>query len=440
MNAKFIGGTLLLALFVYQAQATEPAKSGFVIVPEAVTVEQDVGGKDQPKQLDKEKKAPDTKVPEKNPTQPPQTDIFDPSLMPRSETSNSFNPHMMGDFPGVFGRRNVTLSGFQTTTTSVTRNVGIPPKPTTVIGLPVTTAASATFSLLAPVTGLGAFKVAENASPMPQDRVFSTYNYFDDIRAPQSGAIAPMNTTQITTTTGAPVRGVTTVTTSTTNTFIPGLPSVSANLNREVFGFEKTFLNGNASVELRVPLLQQNSSVDGFASKDIGDLTIIGKYALLLDRDTGNVFSLGLAVTAPTGPSIPTIDGNLHPTLLQPWFGYIWNADKFYVQAFHSLVVPTDSRDVTLLFNDVGINYWLYRGDPNRVLNFIVPMAEVHVTTPLNHRDVNSLIVVPDIVVFTGGVHLGLFRNGTLSVGVAAPVTGPRPFNVEAFVQLNWRF
>src|ERR1019366_5154803 len=183
MNAKFIGGTLLLALFVYQAQATEPAKSGFVIVPEAVTVEQDVGGKDQPKQLDKEKKAPDTKVPEKNPTQPPQTDIFDPSLMPRSETSNSFNPHMMGDFPGVFGRRNVTLSGFQTTTTSVTRNVGIPPKPTTVIGLPVTTAASATFSLLAPVTGLGAFKVAENASPMPQDRVFSTYNYFDDIRA-----------------------------------------------------------------------------------------------------------------------------------------------------------------------------------------------------------------------------------------------------------------
>ena len=43
------------------------------------------------------------------------------------------------------------------------------------------------------------------------------------------------------------------------------------------------------------------------------------------------------------------------------------------------------------------------------------------------------------LVVLTSGVHLGLFSNGTLSLGVATPVTGPRLYNVEAFVQLNWR-
>lgn len=125
---------------------------------------------------------------------------------------------------------------------------------------------------------------------------------------------------------------------------------------------------------------------------------------------------------------------------MQPWFGYIWNADRFFVQAFHSVVAPTDPRDVTLLFNDIGLNYWLYRGDPNRPLSFIVPMAEIHVTTPLNHRDPSSTVYVPDIVDLTAGVHFGIFRNTTLSLGVATPVTGPRVFNVEGFVQLNWRY
>jgi hypothetical protein len=67
-------------------------------------------------------------------------------------------------------------------------------------------------------------------------------------------------------------------------------------------------------------------------------------------------------------------------------------------------------------------------------------MIEAHVTTPLNHRDGAGPIFVPDIVVITGGVHFGLFGNGTLSLGVATPVSGPRPFNVEGFMQLNWRF
>ena len=105
-----------------------------------------------------------------------------------------------------------------------------------------------------------------------------------------------------------------------------------------------------------------------------------------------------------------------------------------------SVVVPTDARDVTLLFNDVGLNYWLYRNPSLRYVDFIVPSFEVHVTTPLNHRSANDLLDVPDLVVLTGGVHVGLFRNGTLSLGIAVPVTGPQPFHIEAFTQLNWRF
>ncbi len=104
------------------------------------------------------------------------------------------------------------------------------------------------------------------------------------------------------------------------------------------------------------------------------------------------------------------------------------------------MAVPTDARDVTILFNDIGVNYWLYRGSPDRLLSFVVPTIEAHLTTPLNHRNFDGPIVVPDTLILTGGVHLGLFRNSTLSLGVATPVTGPRPFSVETFVQFNWRF
>jgi hypothetical protein len=340
---------------------------------------------------------------------------------------------MMGDFPGSFARRTVTLFGIQTTTTTVTvlDAEGQNTTTTTRKSIPV----SRTVTVLVPSLSAGAFKIADNESPRPVDRVFFTWNYFSNIRDPQSGPINPVNTSL--TSSAETIRDITV---TSLDTSIPGLPRASANLHREVFGFEKTFLDGSASIELRVPLLQQAINLDGFSARTVGDLTIIGKYAFLLDRDTGNVFSGGLAVTAPTGPSIQTTDGNLHSTLLQPWVGYIWTSERFFLHAFHSVVGPTDTRDVTLLFNDVGLNYWLYRGEPNRPLNFIVPMLEAHVTTPLNHRDGNGPIFVSDLVVMTVGVHVGLFGNGTLSLGVATPVSGPRIFSAEGFVQLNWRY
>jgi hypothetical protein len=447
---KTLGVFFVLGLFVCLVRADGPVQ---VLVP--IADAQDAG-KDQQKQPDKDKKTPQDKdkkkpetkdkiTPEKGLTEQPKTDIFDQALLPRGETATAFNPHMMGDQGAIFARETITLFGTLTTTTSVTtfKQVG-----TTGVRVPVTTTTttitptSQTRTLLVPIATAGAFKVAENASPRPQDRVFMTYNYFDDLQGPGGAPIPAVNNTQSTTISGTPsaAGAPAPMTTTAATTSIAGQPRLTADLNREVFGFEKTFLDGYASIEVRMPVLQLNSPLNGFGSNDIGDLTIIGKYAFILDRDSGNVLSAGLAVTAPTGPRIPTIDGNLNSTYVQPWFGYIWNADRFFIQAFHSVVIPTDSRDVTLLFNDIGLNYWLYRNNDSRFLSFIVPMAEVHVTTPLDHRDANGAIYVPDIVDLTGGVHFGLFRNTTLSLGVATPVTGPRVFSVEGFMQLNWRF
>jgi hypothetical protein len=251
----------------------------------------------------------------------------------------------------------------------------------------------------------GAFKVAENESPRPEDRVFFTYNFYSDVGLSEGGIGGPR-----------------------------------LDLHREVVGFEKTFFGGSTSIGLRAPVTELDGD-NGLGGDNFGDVSVLVKYAFYRDRQTGNVLSGGLAVTAPTGPSIPTLAGNLHPSLVQPFWGYIWNLDRqLYVHGFTSVAVPTDSRDVTLLFNDVAVGYTLYRSPSPRLVSAIVPTIEAHLTTPLDHRGAGDLITLPDLLVLTAGAHVDLFRQSTLTFGVATPLTGPRIFDVEAIAQFNWRF
>ena len=43
-------------------------------------------------------------------------------------------------------------------------------------------------------------------------------------------------------------------------------------------------------------------------------------------------------------------------------------------------------------------------------------------------------------MVLTEGVQIGLGSGTSVTVGVAVPVTGPRPFDLEAILQLNFRY
>src|SRR5262249_28172622 len=136
---------------------------------------------------------------------------------------------------------------------------------------------------------------------------------------------------------------------------------------RETFGLEKTFLDSSASVGLRLPLntlyAASNTPGLGGTNTDVGDLSAILKYAFWHDPKNRGLFSAGLAVTAPTGPS--HFAGSSLPltrdTILQPFLGYIWTADRWFVHGFSGVEVPTDSRDVTLLFNSVGVGYTYMR-------------------------------------------------------------------------------
>lgn len=261
-----------------------------------------------------------------------------------------------------------------------------------------------------PQLSYGSFKIAENESPRPVDRVFVTYNYYNNLP---------------------------------TSSFTPGF-----DVHRETVGFEKTLMDGRASVGVRVPFQQLSGAdqvLNAFNIPDgqFGDVSVITKYAFYDDRATGNLLSGGLMVTAPTGTDNYVVNGNrIHSTLLQPWGGMIWSlSDSVFVHGFSSVVFPTDSADVTAWYNDLGLGYWLRRGEFDRFFHGIVPTAEVHVGTPLNNRGYTlNQVHVPDYVSLVGGVNFVFGKNSTLGFAAGAPVTGPRPWDFETHVSINFRF
>jgi hypothetical protein len=215
-----------------------------------------------------------------------------------------------------------------------------------------------------------------------------------------------------------------------------------ADLHREMIGFEKTFFDGNASFGMRLPFVQLTGS-PGFEESHVDDLCMVFKYAIINNRETGNVLSGGLVLTAPTGETVK-VNGQstIHSTVFQPWAGFIYSVNRdVFVQGFSSVAAPTDARDVTIFFNSIGVGYHLYRSaDPCALLKGAVPVAELHVNTPLNHRGWDSQpLGFPDAVDFTGGCYF-VFKRATAGLAFGTPMTGPKPYEFEVLANLNVHF
>ncbi|HKD36645.1 MAG TPA: hypothetical protein VKB78_07585, partial [Pirellulales bacterium] len=125
--------------------------------------------------------------------------------------------------------------------------------------------------VLAPIPGAAnRAKISDNNCVLPVDRVFFLYDHFD-------------------------------------NAILLERPEVHAlDVNRYTPGFEKTFFDGNASIELRIPFADtQNADVflEGAGAEEateFGDMALILKG--LAYRDAEVAFGGGVGFGLPTGP------------------------------------------------------------------------------------------------------------------------------------------
>jgi hypothetical protein len=265
------------------------------------------------------------------------------------------------------------------------------------------------------------FKIADNQSPVPQDRIYFSFNFFDDVNKRLD------------------------------NFFQTNFKGVQ--IYRYIWGFEKTFNDGRGSFGMTLPLnnifaLSREPRLNnGGDSTALGDLTVYLKHIFAYDSRSGSLATGGLAITPRTAgrtfAGAPFLSGS-NTTSIQPFFAYLIKFDRFYIHGFESIDTPFDFNQPTMIYNDLGMGYYLFRAaEQQQFISAIVPTVEVHANIPLNHRgayDILDRFGTPDVVDITSGVNVRFWDRMVGTFGIAVPVTGPRAFDYEVQALLNFYF
>ncbi len=286
------------------------------------------------------------------------------------------------------------------------------------------------------------FKIAENVSPMPRDRVFLNYNHFENALNDRRGRPVSLER------------------------FAPGL--------------EKTFFDEQTSIEARLPFARGLSSTQDFNSDDTQGLELsnlsIAFKAILLGGDRW-LISGGTTLTLPTGDGYAeAFDGDKYFFIdndavhLAPYIGWLiqpnsdWFAQGFIQTDFDlngnrvrsaGLGDLGKIQDQNLLFVDASIGRWLIQLDrhgsrqaysgPLGNLNGIAAITELHYTMTMNDADRVADITNPfqhvDVLNLTAALHFQ-FGRSSLRFGAAAPLRNDeeRLYDAEIIAQYSRGF
>ncbi len=301
-----------------------------------------------------------------------------------------------------------------------------------------------------PSAGGNRVKIAEQNSALPTDRIFFYYNHFQNaIR--QSVATGP----------GAPAHGF-----------------KDASLDRYTFGLEKTYHDGNCSIEFRLPITGGfSSSTPEFSMSGgtTGNLAVVLKQ-LVYDSDT-HVAAIGIGVGVPTGSDVTatlTTGGTSYFRLhneavhLSPYFGFLSTPnDQYFFQGFLQFDVATNGNpvevinggsgamgklhDTPLMFVDLSVGHWLLQQPENPYLTALAAIAEVHYNSTIGDTATSALtsgftniggqFQRYDNVNVTAGLHAELVNRLRLRVSGAFPLNDARRFfdgEVNASVILHY--
>jgi hypothetical protein len=265
-------------------------------------------------------------------------------------------------------------------------------------------------------------KIAEGESPRPMDRVFYKFNWYNNVDP--------------------------------THFANPTQTIHNVDLYREVFGFEKTFFDGQISLGVRVPFNTLEADAksgavgeSGIDSTQFGNISAIFKGILWENRQTGDLLSAGATLSVPTASSRLLNPGQSTLAYVQPFGAFIVNRGDFFVQGFVSVTAPVAHAESIVFFADTGVGYWMYRDSRGGLLTAFAPTIELHFADPLRQAEptvadfgIFDGLKVHNVVDCTVGGTFEFANSATLGFGIVVPFTGPRPFDVEALAQLNYRF
>lgn len=291
----------------------------------------------------------------------------------------------------------------------------------------------------APGASVGRMKLTENTSPIPRDRVFVNYSFFNNTPVGAGGQ----------------------------------------DVSRITPGIEKTFLDGNASIEVRTPFAAtlDSTSVSGAAgtivdtnNAEFGNMTIYLK-GLLFDTETF-ALSAGLGVALPTAKDVRVYDpaGTMlvnvqnQSTHLLPFLGALYTPnERLFVQSMlqfdfdttgnlasiNNGALVTTAHDANYVFVSASTGYWVYLNHfaTGHQISGIAPIAELHyngnMTSATQINSGGNVFIPSDIQLLNGlvGVNARFGCGTNLTVAYCAPLTGgSQQFDGELRVMFNWFF
>jgi hypothetical protein len=292
-------------------------------------------------------------------------------------------------------------------------------------------------------------KVADNNSAVPQDRVYFTFQYFNDFRIHE----------------------------------IAGGPTSKRDLQLYTMGIEKTLYGGNLSFEFIVPFSYSPSPQyiygSNFAPASQLELQNIafGLKALLLQTDTSAV-STGVRFEAPTAADIHAVNiaGELHNHSwgITPYLAVLhYFTENTFFQGFGAYRLQTTDNWITIggapfqplrepsfLNLDFQLGHWLYRNHGSGGLTGMILSTELHYTgiyDSVQPQGATGATVYlegnHDLLNITTGLTALFNDNATLTLGMVTPVRNgtttlpgvinapsDRFFDWEAVVQFNYFF
>jgi hypothetical protein len=288
-----------------------------------------------------------------------------------------------------------------------------------------------------PGLNVGLLWAADNNSPQPRDRVFAVFDYSSRV---------PLSTT-------------------------------GSEVDRLVFGFEKTLFEQRASLEVRIPAAETVrtdflSTDGGLDARDfeLGDIFVALKV-LFCKTETLD-FAGGVAMILPTGSDVSLRDPTSGAEVLrlegaaihfQPFLAAAWAPnDRFFLQSFlqfdfestgNSLSATSALSDVTqfptnfaeslatnrlgsetspgLMRWDVQAGWWCYRCPEGRWVTAVAPLAELHYSAGLGDPQPFSVAGISaqaapgtDRLSLTLGVDVDVCAHASVLAGFTAPLLG----------------
>lgn len=284
-------------------------------------------------------------------------------------------------------------------------------------------------------------KLAENTSPIPQNRVFMNYSLFGNVPLTENGI----------------------------------------NVNRFSPGFETLLFSKNTSFEMRTPFattLNSDVLLDGGTNTnnvEFGNLFFSVKHILYQRNQL--IISSGLSMTAPTADPIRILNSrgtevvriNNESVHLMPFIGFYKKmSSRAFTQGFMQVDVDVNGNpvyhnpninsnnlnqigrlhDMTLLYLDLNAGYWIYRSN-GRGLTGVAPLIEGHMNRSLNHADCvfdptgRTRIQLPiqeyDNFNAVGAIVFEFNRRSRLAFGYGVPIGNgkDRAFDNELRITFN---